>query len=41
LSSEDDRKASIEMMAQNSIKESNHATSTTSLVTGGVICSIM
>jgi hypothetical protein len=41
LISEDDRKASMEMMAQNSILGNNHATSTTSLVTGGMIFFIM
>ena len=35
--SEDDRKASMGMMAYNSTLESNHATSTTSLITGGMI----
>ena len=35
--SEDDRKASMGMMAHNSTPESNHATSTTSLITGGMI----
>ncbi len=35
--SEDDRKASMGMMTHHSTSESNHATSTTSLITGGMI----